>query len=201
MADRSDSYLIVKRDLYYMPKACGYTGIRDHAGRYTLEEVAVHFPNLESENQDGMSFIHEDDAPEFTPACFHDLKAAHLQKQRDEARAELDGYRQWGKDVKRLTRQLDVEMHSEEAAAKQASLCDLIGDGKRLRDRAEQAEAEAARLRAKLADKNAALLAIAQGDDGMAGDIALAALDHEEAKAALAEFRAKVGKTLAQIAD
>lgn len=86
---RSDAYLIIKRGLYYKPRACGYTGIRDHAGRYTLAEVAVRFPNLESENQDGMSFIHEDDAPEFTPACFHDLKADHLQKQRDEARAEV----------------------------------------------------------------------------------------------------------------
>lgn len=93
MADRSDSYLIVKRGLYYRPKAQGYTGIRDYAGRYTLEEVAVHFPNMESENQDGMSFIHEDDAPEFTPACFHDLRADHLQKQRDDARAEVERLR------------------------------------------------------------------------------------------------------------
>lgn len=83
MSDADAKYLIVKRDLYYMPNACGYTGIRDEAGRYTLEQVAEYFPNLESENQDGMSFIHENDAPEFTKACFQDLKENHLIKQRD----------------------------------------------------------------------------------------------------------------------
>jgi DNA repair exonuclease SbcCD ATPase subunit len=51
--------------------------------------------------------------------------------------SEVEGYKQWGDDVKRLTRQLDVEMHGEEMAAQQASLCDLIGSGKALRDRVE----------------------------------------------------------------
>ncbi len=62
-----------------------------------------------------------------------------------ELEAEVTGYREWGADVKRLTRQIDVEMHGEEGAAKQASLCDLVGAGKDLRDRAEAAEAELAR--------------------------------------------------------
>lgn len=35
-------YLILKRDLYYRPNACGYTGIKDHAGRYTLAEAQSH---------------------------------------------------------------------------------------------------------------------------------------------------------------
>lgn len=48
-------------------------------------------------------------------------------------REEVAGYREWGEDVKRLTRQLDVEMHGEEGAAKQASLCDLIGCATELR--------------------------------------------------------------------
>ncbi len=36
-------------------------------------------------------------------------------------------------DKRRLTRELDVAMNGEEGAAKQASLCDLIGPAKRLR--------------------------------------------------------------------
>lgn len=39
-------------------------------------------------------------------------------------------------DRKRLTRELDVAMHGEEGAAKQASLCDLIPLARKLRERA-----------------------------------------------------------------
>jgi len=38
-------------------------------------------------------------------------------------------------DKRRLTRELDVAMHGEKDAAKQASLCDLIRPAERLRDR------------------------------------------------------------------
>lgn len=69
-----------------------------------------------------------------------------LAKERDELAAEVVGYKEWAKDVKRLTRQLDVEMHGD-GAAKQASLCDLIGSGNDMRVRAEKAEAEVERLR------------------------------------------------------
>lgn len=84
-AGRSDAYLIVKRGLYYRPKAQGYTGIRDHAGRYTLAEASKH-----ADPQEGVAIVHEDDAPEFTSACYHDLKEAHLTKQRDALQAALE---------------------------------------------------------------------------------------------------------------
>lgn len=35
-------------------------------------------------------------------------------------------YEEWGEDVKRLTRELDVALNGEENAAKQASLCDVV---------------------------------------------------------------------------
>jgi len=38
-------------------------------------------------------------------------------------------------DYRRLTRELDIAMHGEEGAAKQASLCDLIEPAKRLREK------------------------------------------------------------------
>jgi len=50
-------------------------------------------------------------------------------------------------DKRRLTREIDVAMHGEEGAAKQASLCDLIEPAKRMR-------AEIQRLRESL--RNAA---------------------------------------------
>lgn len=77
VADREDVFLIMKRDLYYRPNAQGYTGIKEYAGRYTLEQVAAMFPNMDSPHQDGTEFIRECDAPEYTKACYHDLKEAH----------------------------------------------------------------------------------------------------------------------------
>lgn len=90
-AQRSDAYLIIKRGLYYKPKSQGYVGIRDLAGRFPLAEVATLFPNTDSPNQDGMTFVHEDDAPEFSEACWDDVKAKWLVQQRNEARIELTG--------------------------------------------------------------------------------------------------------------
>jgi len=72
-------FLILKRDLYECPKHCGYTGIKDHAGRYTLDEVAVSFPpdKYTPLNED-LYFIAEEDAPEYTCKCFWDVREAHL---------------------------------------------------------------------------------------------------------------------------
>lgn len=69
-------WLLVKRDLYWRPNGQGYTGIRDHAGRYTFEEAKKRLG-------DGVTMVKETDAPEFTGSCFEDLARAHLAKQRD----------------------------------------------------------------------------------------------------------------------
>ena len=86
-------YLIVKRDLYYMPNSCGYTGIKELAGRYTLDEVSVRFPNMDSPNQDGVYCIHEDLADDYSKACSQDIKVGHMmdkvEAERDTLRAEL----------------------------------------------------------------------------------------------------------------
>jgi len=75
--ERTDAHLIEKRGLYYRPDSAGYTGLKEDAGRYTLEEVAIHFPNTDSPNQDGMTFYHEDDAPEYSASCAWDVKLVH----------------------------------------------------------------------------------------------------------------------------
>lgn len=50
-------------------------------------------------------------------------------------------------DKRRLAREIDVAMHGEEGAAKQASLCDLVNPARMLRERAESAEAREKALR------------------------------------------------------
>jgi hypothetical protein len=76
-------WLIVKRDLYYRPDARGYTGIRDHAGRYSWEEAANHVGH-------GCTIVHESVAPEFRKAAHLDIVIDILLKQRTEARSERD---------------------------------------------------------------------------------------------------------------
>jgi hypothetical protein len=76
----AEEYLIVKRGLYYRPDNCGYTGIRDHAGRYSLAEAQE---SVKPGN--GVSMVRAADAPEFSAACFDDLARAHLASQRDAA--------------------------------------------------------------------------------------------------------------------
>ena len=90
MEERTNAYLICKRGLYYMPNSCGYTGIRDLAGRYSLEDVSLEYPNRDSAVQDGVEFVHEDDAPEFSPKCWDDLKVNHLQGKLARLRAIID---------------------------------------------------------------------------------------------------------------
>jgi len=76
-------FLLMKRGLYYRPENCGYTGIKDHAGRYFASDATP---------DSGVTAVHENEAPDFSPACFDDLARKHLQDQittRDQQIAEL----------------------------------------------------------------------------------------------------------------
>ena len=77
-------YLLVKRDLYYAPNNKGYTGIKDKAGRYFASDAL---------SDCGVTAIHEDDAPDFTKACYADLARDHLQEKVGSLRAERDELR------------------------------------------------------------------------------------------------------------
>ncbi|MFG1260092.1 hypothetical protein V5F79_22450 [Xanthobacter flavus] len=78
-----EKWLLIKRDLYERPDRCGYTGIRDCAGRYSKEVAERHMAHHGPD-----SAVREEDAPEFRAAAFNDLVIAHLTKQRDTAHAE-----------------------------------------------------------------------------------------------------------------
>jgi len=60
-------YLIVKRGLYYRPDNKGYTGLKKDAGRYPKEHANAAY---------GTTAIHEDDAPEYSEACWPETKLA-----------------------------------------------------------------------------------------------------------------------------
>lgn len=77
------AWVKMKRGLFYMPNDCGYTGIRDHAGRFTEAEAVA------ETSCDGVTAMPLDEAPEFSSACFDDLARAHLLKQRDALRTAL----------------------------------------------------------------------------------------------------------------
>lgn len=76
----AEAWLIVKRDLYFRPDCCGYTGIRDEAGRYTHDFAKGY-------EGEGVSIVRLADAPEFREAAFHDLVIKHIIRQRKDARA------------------------------------------------------------------------------------------------------------------
>lgn len=90
-ANTSGLYLLMKRGLYYRPDAMGYTGIKDHAGRYSKEDAEDHF-----DPASGVTMVSEAEAAEFSPNCFDDLARAHLLKQRDAAEARADRLAKFG---------------------------------------------------------------------------------------------------------
>jgi hypothetical protein len=68
-----EPWVIIKRGLFYRPDNCGYTGIRDYAGHYSEDEAKA------TADGDGVTCMKLSDAPEYSSACFSDLKEQHLQ--------------------------------------------------------------------------------------------------------------------------
>ncbi len=89
-------YLIMKRGVYYRPNNAGYTGIKDEAGRYSLDEISMRFPN---ETDSGLSFILENEAPDYSPNCFADYKQAHMIKKKD---LEIQSLRSKNEDLRKF---------------------------------------------------------------------------------------------------
>jgi len=73
-------YVWIKRDLFEYPKHQGYTGIRDSAGTWPLEEAQRYGLPIKAKydrSHDHYALPIEA-APEFTNACFDDLARDHL---------------------------------------------------------------------------------------------------------------------------
>ncbi|EQB03873.1 hypothetical protein [Sphingobium sp. HDIP04] len=112
--EQGDRFLLVKRGLYYRPGNRGYTGIKDRAGRY---------PEGDASPEDGITAIHEDDAPEYSQACFADLKEKHM----------LGKIAALEEEIKRLREALD---DLQQAEAEYRLMHDRYGDGSRAAGRA-----------------------------------------------------------------
>lgn len=66
VANWQDQYFVIKRGLYYMPKACGYTSNINEAGRYSEEEARKHEYPHGSEPVTIRKAAHPDFANDFT---------------------------------------------------------------------------------------------------------------------------------------
>jgi len=75
------SYLLVKRGLYYAPHNKGYTGVKELAGRYLA---------VDARPDAGVTAVHEDDAPEFSQACWPEVARDHLAKKVNRIRSYLE---------------------------------------------------------------------------------------------------------------
>jgi hypothetical protein len=85
-------YVLMKRDLYENPGHQGYTGIRDKAGIWPVEEFAGHGIQVKEKytpNERDSYALPLEQAPEFTNECFHDLSLAHLRGKIDRLQEAL----------------------------------------------------------------------------------------------------------------
>ncbi len=80
-----ERYLLMKRGLYYAPDRQGYTGVKARAGRYR---------EVDALGLDGVTAIHEDEAEDFSPACWEDTKIAVLTDRIEALTAENERLRE-----------------------------------------------------------------------------------------------------------
>ena len=63
----------MKRGLFYRPNAMGYTGIKEHAGRYLQADAESH-----ADPVSGVTAVPFDEAPLIAPKCFDDVAVKYL---------------------------------------------------------------------------------------------------------------------------
>lgn len=81
-----ETYLLIKRGLYWRPNSMGYTGLKDEAGRYSKDE-AVQRVNY------AVQMIEESIAPLFSPSCYDDTKLVYLFDTLSKKEGELESER------------------------------------------------------------------------------------------------------------
>lgn len=111
------NYLMIKRGLYYGPDNQDYTAFRDKAGRYPLAEAR------ERHDRSGgdVTYVHEDEAAEFSPAATPEIIVEYLLKQRAAMRSQFVEF------VGGLATEKDVaDLDERMIAAGMVSLKDLL---------------------------------------------------------------------------
>lgn len=82
-----ENFLLIKRGLYYRPESKGYTGVKDEAGRFSLEEIALRVGvNGPDGPTDGITAVSEVEAPDFSPSCCIEVKARALESEVEQLR-------------------------------------------------------------------------------------------------------------------
>ena len=136
-----EQFLIEKRGVYCRPEAKGYTGLKREAGRYSFEEAAERVgPNGPDGSQDGLSMWREDEAPEYSSACYSDTRAWEEGRKKGAADAAAE--------IERLKREAEISAQS---------LRNVQSVREHEHKRAEAALAEIERLTALLEETTRAL--------------------------------------------
>lgn len=73
MSESESDYVLLKRGLFYRPNAMGYTGIKEHAGRYSKADAESHADPIS-----GVTAMPFDEAPLIAPNCFDDVAVKYL---------------------------------------------------------------------------------------------------------------------------
>jgi hypothetical protein len=77
---QDNRFLVMKRGLYFRPNDKGYTGLKREAGRYPASHACA---------GSGETAVHEDDATEYSPACWEETKLADKDRQIADLTAQL----------------------------------------------------------------------------------------------------------------
>jgi hypothetical protein len=75
IVEPTEGWLLIKRGLYWMPNAQGYTGLKRRAGRYSLDDARSW-----TGHQSEITMVHESSVPDFSDNCYPDIKADELAK-------------------------------------------------------------------------------------------------------------------------
>ncbi len=68
-----EDYVLMKRGLFYRPNAMGYTGIKEHAGRYAKSDAESRADPIS-----GVTALRFSDAPLVASNCFDDIAVKYL---------------------------------------------------------------------------------------------------------------------------
>ncbi len=108
-----EEHVLIKRGLYWRPEGCGYTGVLADAGRYTAWEAA----STRDHDQEVKS-MPASEAPEFSPACWEEMKLRARTKERDAAEARASAAEA---EVAKLTRERDRAEQNETFTASRSA--------------------------------------------------------------------------------